>query len=64
MTTSSGVSGQHCNSFKEKVEKTFVKTKTNAISITSGTFHLTLNQKPDFLLTKLQRRLLTHNYVV
>lgn len=65
MAAGGRASGQHAL-FSEKRYKNMSKgfSGTNAISITSGIFHLTLNYKPDFFLTKLQRRPLTHNYVV
>lgn len=49
MAASGTMSGQHIQ-FSEKKYKKNSKdfSRTNAITITTGTFHLTLNYKPDF----------------
>lgn len=49
---------------RSAVLKLFSSGNTRAISITCGTFYLTLNYKPDLALSKLQHRPFTHNYVL
>lgn len=44
--------------------KLFSSGSTGVISITCGTFYLTLNYKPDSALSKLQHRPFAHNYVL
>lgn len=44
--------------------KLFSSGSTRVISITCGTFYLTLNYKPDLAPSKLQHRPFAHNYVL